>query len=905
MRYETVRLLGRGATAETFLCRDLYRAGRLVARKVFDPSWAAERPERIDRELETLAGLAHPSIAAVEDFGEEDGRVYLVSEFVDGKDFLKAARGLDVHQTVRLILEVLEALDYLYFRNVVHLDLKPENLLVRESAARGREVALIDFGLAAHAGAGKESAGEAVGTPPFTAPEFALRRSVDTRSDLYSVGVLFYAALCGRLPFEGTDPVSVLNLQLSRDPDPPASTAPGIGPPLSNFLLRLLRRDPKKRPESPRAALEELKSVLGETAPTARRTPVPLFENPDFLFRERLSRDLMDNLLNRGGLWVVHGAEGSGKTFLARWLERRFWALQRKVLRLDGKLLVLEDPNLPKGNLLLIDDADQGPTLAWLQRVPAETPVVLFARSLSHLAPEPDRVVTLEGNPRAIIRQGRALARAKEPGGIAEPATVLRSFLQESRVSLDAETLGVWTGWSVAEVEEAVQESLRLGLIERRVSGGRVFYRADGASEGQTPESGLVPPVDPNAFFQKLHDEGRYEEGLALFERFYGGVPPDGLTLAKARLAAGAGRHAEVRTLLAPEVLERLDAKDLASAYETLGKSALFDGRSPEDRDMLGRAVALATRHQDADTLSRALLHLGVLAQRLGDFRGAEGFYRHALAAAREAPAADLLTGAVLLNLANLHFDGAHWEKAENYYEECLPPLKRAHHDAVTAQALLNLANLSFYQGRRIKAEGLAREALRLAIPRRYLPTQGRALLLLSMIDGDCGRRDRQGERLSEAVFVLEEAGQTFERIVALIHRAYFYESEGRFGPAEADARLAQALARRSRADDLEKQAGLILAKVLARDAANDTEAWDLLEKACRHFSRGRNAQMSWECEFECGEFLRARGCPAEARSCYERALETVDDLALRLSPDAREAFLRDGKRDKIQGRLA
>lgn len=102
----------------------------------------------------------------------------------------------------------------------------------------------------------------------------------------------------------------------------------------------------------------------------------------------------------------------------------------------------------------------------------------------------------------------------------------------------------------------------------------------------------------------------------------------------------------------------------------------------------------------------------------------------------------------------------------------------------------------------------------------------------------------------------------------------------------------------------MEKQAGLILGKVLAHDRKNDEEAWKALEAACRHFSHGKNLQMGWECEFECGEFLRTRGCPTEARACYERALEAVDTLTLRMPAAAREAFLRDRKREKILERM-
>ncbi|HSA58593.1 MAG TPA: serine/threonine-protein kinase [bacterium] len=940
MRYERVRPLGRGATAETFLCKDLHRGGRPVAQKLFFPEWARERPDLIDREFQTLAGLAHPFIASVEDFGEEDGRPYLASEFVEGQNLIQAIRGLDVHQIVWLFLQVLEALDYLYFRNVVHLDLKPQNILVRESPSRGREVKLIDFGLASVMG--RSPAGEALGTPPYTAPEFALRRGIDTRSDLYSVGVLLSEALTGRPPFEGDDPVAILNRQMEGNPRPVTGE-------LSPFVQRLLDRDPQKRWETPRAALEGLRGALGGTSPTARAVPIPLFEDAGLILREREARDLLDGILDGPGTWTVRGEEGSGKTFLARWLERELWSLRKDVLFLRGDRIVLEAPEpsaVPPETFLLIDDADAGPVAAWRLSLPPglQARVVLFVRDAplegNVVALTPLKPASLErvlkkilpgippslvnawseaagGSPGKLVRQGRSLVNrgkivrdglgwrisaGEGPStSLNDPSERLFAFLGKAQVSLDAETLAVWTGWSVAEVEEAVADALQARRLERFFSGGRILYRSVQEEGGEAE----VPPADPDAFFRTLDEEGRYEDGLDVFERHYGGEIPPSLALAKARLLAGAGRYAEVRALLTSDFISGLAARGQASALETLGKAALFEGRSPEDREQLTRAVALASAERDFDVLSRALLHLGILAQRMGDFRGAEGFYGHALASAHEAVSRDLLAGAALLNLGNLNFDAAQWPAAETFYQKCLEHLKRTRHDSVTAQAYLNLANLSFYQGRLLQAEAFAREALRFSVPRRYLPTQGRALLLLAMVDGERGAVGRQGERLSEAVFVLEAAGQTFERVVALIHRAYFREAKGGWSEAEADAREAMALAHRSRAEDLEKQAGLILGKVLAHDRKNDEEAWKSLEAACRHFSHGKNLQMGWECEFECGEFLKARGCPTEARACYERALEAVDTLTLRMPDAAREAFLRDRKREKILERMA
>jgi tetratricopeptide (TPR) repeat protein len=947
MRYERVRLLGKGATAETFLSRDLHRGGRLVALKIFSREWAEERPDRIDREFQTLSALHHPFIAAIEDYGIDDGRPYLASEFVDGPYLLEALRTGDVNRTAWFFLQLLEALDYLYFRNVVHLDLQPKNVLVQKDSHLGPRVKLIDFGLAALSER-PEAGTEAVGTPPYTAPEFALRRALDTRSDLYSVGALLYEALAGRPPFAGGDPIVLLNRQLQSDPAPLEDAAPGIPRAFATFVARLLSRDPQKRFENPHAAVAGLKAAMGESVPTARSAPVPVFEDPDLIFREREGSDLLEGVATRGGRWAVEGEPGMGKTFLARWLQRELWRLGKKVLRLSGERIVLEEP--PPESILLIDDADRGPVEAWLERRDVG-PVVLFGRSLPwagakvrrlkleplasdqaarairRLMTDPEEafvrswIAEARGSPLRLVRRGRERASRgfleKEgrgwktmpsPAGpeMEDASERLAALMAKSRVALDTETLSIWTGLSVPETEEIIDTLVSEGRLERHIEAGRVLYGALDAGDSEPDVSSLpaLPAADPVAFFQTLYDEGRYAEGVGLLDRFFAEGLTDSLRLMKARLLAGIGRHDEVLGLLTPDFFARLSPLERAQALETLGKSCLFAGLHPQDREALGEAAKAYAARNDFGGLARSLLHLGILAQRLGDEKGAEGFYAHALRVADLSPKRDLLSGAIFLNLANLHFDAARWEKAEPIYRDCLERLSGTGHGAILAQAHLNLANLSFYQGKLLQAEHQAREALRLAVDRRYPLTQGRALLLLSMVDEARDRTERQGERLSEALFVLEEAGQSFERVVVRIHRAYFLEAAGFLPESENEARRAWRDAEGLKAPDLAAQSRLILGKILSRDRARDEEAVVHLEAARSHFSQGRNLQMSWECDFEFGEFQRTRGRVDEARVFYRKALETVDRLTQTLTPAARESFLRDRKREKVLERI-
>jgi tetratricopeptide (TPR) repeat protein len=262
----------------------------------------------------------------------------------------------------------------------------------------------------------------------------------------------------------------------------------------------------------------------------------------------------------------------------------------------------------------------------------------------------------------------------------------------------------------------------------------------------------------------------------------------------------------------------------------------------------LDAAAAACEKSGDDDGLARALLLLGVLKHRAGERERARDLYERALALAPRTPHPFLVQGTAELNLANLLYDLADHGAAEALYRKSIDHLKETRHAAVTAQAHLNYAALAHFQGKLLKAAHLGREALRLAVGCRYELTQGRALLLLALIHEREGRTALQGERLSEAVAILEKSGFAFETAQAQIHRAYFREDAGRTEEAEADARSALRRAESIGAADLAAQARLVLGKALGRRGERK-EAAAFVKDALRHFEVHGNAPMKKECE--------------------------------------------------------
>jgi serine/threonine protein kinase len=226
------------------------RTGRAVAIKIphfemeCDPAFFS----RFEREAEIGRKLDHPRVAKVISNGDMS-RVCIVMEWAEGK-ILRRILGeqgkLPAERAVRIALGICEALDYIHGKGVVHRDLKPENIMV-DSADN---VKLIDFGIAASAGARRLTFSKfsgALGTPDYISPEQVRGKRGDWRSDVYSLGVILYEMLTGKMPFEGPSPFAVMNGRLLNHPIPPREANPEVSPEMQEIIYRALERDPASR----------------------------------------------------------------------------------------------------------------------------------------------------------------------------------------------------------------------------------------------------------------------------------------------------------------------------------------------------------------------------------------------------------------------------------------------------------------------------------------------------------------------------------------------------------------------------------------------------------------------------------------------------------------------------------
>ncbi|HLG06786.1 MAG TPA: serine/threonine-protein kinase, partial [Gemmatimonadales bacterium] len=251
--YELGRLLGRGGYAEVFTVRDL-RLGRELALKVLRPDLILSEHlvTRFRREALAVGNVQHPHIVPVYDVGESEGVLWLLMPLIQGetlKRILAREGPLPVAEARRILLEAAGALQAAHEAGVVHRDIKPENLMIE---GKSRRVMLMDFGIAKAMDAGSDHAltgtGVIVGTPKYMSPEQAMgKHDLSPATDQYSLAVVGYQMLSGRVPFEGDNVREVMARQLFDEPVPLSRLLPDVPSEVSSTIHQGLRKDPGRR----------------------------------------------------------------------------------------------------------------------------------------------------------------------------------------------------------------------------------------------------------------------------------------------------------------------------------------------------------------------------------------------------------------------------------------------------------------------------------------------------------------------------------------------------------------------------------------------------------------------------------------------------------------------------------
>ena len=279
-RYRVVGRLGAGGMGVVYKVEHLH-LGKAAAMKVLAPD-GAKRPEMLRRfrvEAQAVSKLNHPNIVQTFDFGQSDGALYLVMEFIKGDDLASLLRRegpWPFARAARLFSQVCSGLTEAHEAGIIHRDLKPENLMVVRRRDGSEHAKVLDFGLAKlreRTEAGVSSGGQVLGTPYYMAPEQVRGEALDARADLYSLGATLYRVLTGEPPFDAPSPMGVLAKHLTDDVVPPRRRAQGLPPDADRIVLRAMARSREDRYASAAEVQAELERALA--APSGESLSIP------------------------------------------------------------------------------------------------------------------------------------------------------------------------------------------------------------------------------------------------------------------------------------------------------------------------------------------------------------------------------------------------------------------------------------------------------------------------------------------------------------------------------------------------------------------------------------------------------------------------------------------------------
>ncbi|MGD9159433.1 MAG: serine/threonine-protein kinase [Desulfobacteraceae bacterium] len=274
-RYEVIDELGRGAMGVVYKGEDP-KIHRTVAIKTvrltdFDDSMIDDMKERFFREAESAGLLTHPNIVTIYDAGEEHDLAYIAMEFLQGKDLeehTKKENLLSVRDTLSVVAQVAEALEYAHSKGIVHRDIKPANIMRIEETG---EVKVTDFGIARITASSKTKTGVIMGTPSYMSPEQVSGQKVDGRSDIFSLGVVFFEMLCGEKPFKGEDMTSMM-FRIAKERHPSVKAVnPKIPAVIEKIIDKALEKEVDKRYRKAGHMAEHLKIVIKKIDEAASR----------------------------------------------------------------------------------------------------------------------------------------------------------------------------------------------------------------------------------------------------------------------------------------------------------------------------------------------------------------------------------------------------------------------------------------------------------------------------------------------------------------------------------------------------------------------------------------------------------------------------------------------------------
>lgn len=509
-RYRIGERIGGGGMALVYRAEDLY-LGRPVAVKVLRSQYGAddEFVRRFRREAQSAASLSHPNIVGIYDVGEEEDLYYIVMELVEGrtlKSRIQEEGPLPPDEAARIAIEILDALAHAHQHNIVHRDIKPHNILL----TREGRVKVTDFGIARAVSTDTvTNTGSIMGSAHYFSPEMARGQNAGVKSDLYSLGVVLYEMLTGRVPFTGESPISVALKHVQEEVLPPAALNAEVPAELQAVVLRALEKDPADRYDGALAMRRDLERFLEDyRAGRTRVVAAAEFPTQDLRAVRQKARKVAAGHMSpgaagddpprrrsRAGLWIglallviLLGAVGGGAFFLMRLLEVPDVTVPNVVgldqasaqKKLEGALLRIEfvgqeySDRYPIGHVTW-QSYEPGATVKANRAIQVRTSLGVKQATVPNVGGK-FLVEAWDEIERAGLRRGQAFSKyvAGVPEGrVVDQLPPAGALVREGTpvdltVSKGALLVPNLVGRSLAEASKALQEvGLELGSVER------------------------------------------------------------------------------------------------------------------------------------------------------------------------------------------------------------------------------------------------------------------------------------------------------------------------------------------------------------------------------------------------------------------------------------------------------
>jgi len=925
-RYRIERELGRGGAGVVSLVQDQVLGGKKVALKVLkiQESQFALLSASLKNEFSTLSQFRHRNLARVYDFGLTSHEMYFSSEWVDGKDILTACRGANLNTAFQLIVQILRAIDFLHRRGVLHLDLKPPNILVTDPDRTGElSVKLIDFGIAQWKRRGHFTTAEFSGTPPYAAPEVIMQKEATPASDIYSLGMIFHQIFAKRFPFLKKEAFEIMQEQMYKDPLRLEDLNPALPDDFPDLLLKMVARDPTHRFQTPREVLEAINQCLGENytlrSPTA---PIKILEESDHLFRPELFEELMKTFSQKDPpLISLKGPDGIGKRYLMRRVKEslQLQGISPHFTQADQRPSPPSTEEIRDIHLSPLSPTQIGD---FLKKEIVDGPI----SSVQEIAAIAEGLpIKLEDLLQAMREEGMiqwsdmgwswkreaevSLADLilRQERRWQERLQHVREILKFSRSGLTAPILEGILRLEAGALMEKLGDWERQGhLVKKEVEGAPLYFVPLPSSQ----EEPTVPFQDwiwAERELRRLYDEDQFESGAELARLIIsnakdGTKVPVGVSLFCARHLAAVG---EAQPSL--EALPKISPEDPYATglfHETRARNFLALGRFQEAEKDLLKAEGCYHTAGDLVDLAAALNLKGRLQNLLGQSDQAERTFLEGIAKAKEAKD-NYMLALLETSLGSLLHSLSRFDEAQEAYQRALSLSTAFHHPLLVCIIHHNRVNLLYQMGRASEAESSCFDWLKLSIRHRFPEQQALALNFLALLSGQKGHRAQQLAYLNQALGLLGSRKRPDRLAQFLINRAYAYFEMKKFVAAQLDGEAALEIAQKRSIGSLRSLSNLILGKILSHRPKPDLQdANEFLEKAYQTGLETQNRQILWEVNFERGILAKKQNHLGKAKDCLLESKADLKALLTEMPEDHKESYLRDRKLEKIEKEL-